>query len=379
MTLISETVGKINKAMGILTGVVDYNVSGNFAPLPPKGVLLAITYKCDSRCVMCNIWKMKPKNELTLKEWQRVLKDPVFKTIEDCSLTGGELSLNSNLLEIVETIISEMPKLKKISLTSNGFATQLIVKRVTELAKICNRNNINLSVGISIDGVGKMHEKIRRIPNAFEKATKTLFELKKLSKKYKFWVGSYSLILRQNLSEVEKMEKWYKKNNVAGSFQIVGFHDTYVDNLDTKDKVSFRKEERRQLESFMKERSKPKSWRDFKSYYWRDLLSMYRDKKPRTTPCPFQKDQFAVDSFGDVYNCFSSPKIGNCRKGESIGKILFSKKNLLFKKQMLNSSCLKCNSGCNVEWSVSRDLKKYLWFRITGKPWYGFNKNKKIR
>lgn len=349
----------------------DYNIASRFGPLSPKAVLIGLTYWCNSRCVMCNIYKMRPKNELRYEEWECILKDPIFERIERCSLTGGEVSLHPQLPQMVELFIKSMPRLKKLSLVSHGFMTRLIVDRVTEIAEICNRYQIELSVSISLDGVGKMHEKIRRIPDAFEKTTATLFELTKLAKKYGFWVGSGSLVLRQNLPEVEKMKQWYEKNQIDGTFQIVGFHDTYLRNLDTKEGVNFRKKEQEQLEDFMARMAKPKSLKDFRSYYWNDLLQMYRDKKPRTTACPFQYDQFALDSFGDVYNCFSERKIGNCRESRTISDIYFDPKNLKFKRWMLKHSCQGCNSGCDVEWAIPRELKKYLWFRITGRPWYG--------
>ena len=317
---------------------------------------------------------MRPKNELKLKEWKKIFKDPIFANIKRCDLTGGEISLHPQLPQTVELIINSMPKLRKLTMVSHGFMTKKIVKQVVKIAKICNQHGVELSVSISLDGVGKMHEKIRRIPNAFKKTAATLFELKKLSKKYGFWVGSGSLILKQNLPEVDKMKKWYKDNQINGTFQIVGFHDTYVNNLDTKKDVNFENKELDHLTSFMEDMSRPKSWKDFRAYYWKDLLNMYRHGKPRTTPCPFQYDQFAIDSFGDVYYCFSERKIGNCRDKQTVSEILFSSKNKKFKQKMLKTSCLGCNSGCDVERSIPRELKKYLWFRLTGKPWYGFNK-----
>lgn len=370
---------KLYKIGRIIQGMYRYNVIHNFRPLSPKAVLIGLTYHCNSRCVMCNIWKMKPKDELKYEDWKKIFKDPVFVNIERCGLTGGEVSLHPQLPQMAELIIRSMPKLRKLTMVSHGFMTELIVKRVIEIAKICNKHDVELSVSISLDGVGKMHEKIRRIPNAFEKTTATLFQLKKLSKQYGFWVGSGSLVLRQNLPEINKMKKWYEDNQINGTFQIVGFHDTYINNLDTKKEVSFRKKEQKQLESFMEEMSQPKSWKDFRAYYWKDLLHMYRDGRPRTTACPFQYDQFALDSFGDVYYCFSERKIGNCRSDQTVSEILFDHKNIKFKQKMLGSSCLGCNSGCDVERSIPREFKKYLWFRLTGKPWYGLREIFKLQ
>ena len=90
--------------------------------------------------------------------------------------------------------------------------------------------------------------------------------------------------------------EWFEKNKIPMSFQIVGFHDTFVNNLETQQDLDFVKKQKIQLVKALKKLSKPKSLGDFSAYYWRDLLGMYRDGKPRTTPCPFQKDQFVLDS-----------------------------------------------------------------------------------
>lgn len=364
-------VRKLNNAWSVFQGIYRYNFESHLKPLAPRAVLISLTYWCNSRCIMCNIWKIRPKNELSYQEWEVALQDPLFKKIERCGLTGGEISLHPELVKLVQLIIRSMPKLKKLTMVSHGFMTDLIVERVKEIARLCNEHNVELSVSISLDGVGDMHEKIRRIPEAFRKATMTLFELKKLALEYGFHVGSGSLVLKQNLDEVENIRNWYKKNKINGIFQIVGFHNTYLQNTDTRANVDFDKSTEGKLEKFMTSMSKPQHVRDLRSYYWRDLLAMYRDKQPRTTPCPFQYDQFAFDSFGDVYNCFSAPKIGNFRDGKKISEILFDPKNLAFKNRMRQSLCLRCNSGCDVDRAIIRDAKKYIWYRLTGKLWHG--------
>jgi hypothetical protein len=178
--------------------------------------------------------------------------------------------------------------------------------------------------------------------------------------------------MRQNLHQTQKMRQWLKDNDIGFGFQIVGFHDTYVSNLDTEKRVDFGPKEKKALVRFLKAESKPKSLADTRAYYWRDLLAMYRDKKRRTTPCPFLKDQFALDSFGNVFTCFSSKAIGNIRKeGRSASQIYFDPGNVAYRKKMWQRDCVKCNSGCNVNEAIAYDAKSYLWFWLTGKPWYG--------
>ena len=59
----------------------------------PKVLQLPITYKCNSRCIMCNVWKMDCSKEMTVEEFANFVKDPIFKKIEAVGINGGEPSL----------------------------------------------------------------------------------------------------------------------------------------------------------------------------------------------------------------------------------------------------------------------------------------------
>jgi len=265
-----------------------------------------------------------------------------------------------------------MPKLQELSIVSNGFATERIINHVIKIANLCKQKGVKLAISISIDGVGKIHDSIRKIPNGFLSASTTLLRLKNMEKSHHINVSSGSLVLRQNLARVDEMRRWFEEHNIQYGFQIVGFHDTYVRNLDTQKTVDFNDDEKSRLEQFLLQESKLKSLKDTRAYYWRDLLAMYRDRQRRTTPCPFLKDYFALDSFGSVYYCFSSASIGNFRKTYNVSDIYFNNANLNRRKKMWNSVCVHCNSGCRVDRATLLDVKSYAWFRLTGKPWYGF-------
>jgi len=370
---------EIRKAFYLFKGIFEYNVLSKFKILPPREMIINLTYWCNSRCKMCHIWKMKPKNEMKFKEWEKIMKDTIFKNIEVLTISGGEPFLHKDLLKLIESFIDFMPKIYTLGIITNGFLTEVVVKKTEKLIKLCKKKKIHLSVSVSMDGIGEMHEDIRRIPNAFKKTLKTLFALRKLQKKYNnMSLGVGSVILRQNLDYVNKVEKWFEKYKIPVNFQIIGFHETFVNNLRTKKNLNFEVKQKKKLFELLEKFSEVKSWRDFRAYYWRDLLAMYRDKRNRTTPCPFLKDQFALDSFGDVYYCLSEKKIGNVRKNKTMSEVYYDSKNLEKRKKMKNSVCLRCNSGCNVGSTIPKELHKYLWFRLTGKPWYGLREIKNI-
>jgi len=374
MSYITKTFSQKYRLLNeLIFGFFLYNFSFLFPRHKPKRVLVALTYHCNSRCIMCNIWKMIPKNELSLDEWSSMFSDPLFSDIETLDITGGEAFLAKGFIKKITLFLEKMPKIKRVTIVSNGFSTNLIVKRIKKLVKLLNSRGITLNISISLDGTEKMHETIRRVPQAFKKTTSTILKLKKLEQNHSnLSVSVGSLIMHQNLDSIEEVISWLKNNKIDYGLQIVGFHDTYVDNLDTEDSTDFQKRDKSKLFTLLKDLSKPTSWRDVRSYYWRDLLAMYKDKKRRTTPCPFLQDQLAVDSLGNIYNCFSTSAVGNIRNKQTPSDIYLSPKNLKHRKKMWNAVCKKCNSGCSASEATAKDFKSYLYFRLTGKPFYGF-------
>jgi len=306
-----------------------------------------------------------------VKEWRQILKDPVFNKIKSLDITGGEAVLHPKFNQLMQLLIEKMPKVNQLSLVTNGLATNRVLSEVEKLAKICREKNIDLSISVSIDDVGKQHDEIRGVDQAFKRAKATLLGLKQLKKekRYDFYLGSAAVIQRRNLSNYKKIKKWLNKQKIKHFFQIVGFHDYYIKNLDRKNEVDFTPKDRKALIKFFKDVSQPRSLSDVNAYYWKDMESMYLKGENRTSPCPFLLDNFCIDSLGKVYYCFSERPIGSLNKNNTVSDIYYDPQNLSFRKKMRKTSCLKCNSDCFVGEAIGMDVKRYLWFRLTNRLW----------
>lgn len=361
---------KIYKTKQVIYGVWQYNVLDRFKVLLPEEMIINLTYRCNSRCTMCNIWQLKPKSEMGLADWKKAISDPIFGQLRDLTISGGEPMLHPEYIKIVELFLKKIPKLKSLGVITNGFLTDQVVEQVKETARLCQKRGVLFNVSVSLDGVGKMHEEVRRIPKAFEKTTTTLLKLQKLQKAYHFGLGSGSVLLKQNIGRIEEMENWYKKHNIDHSYQIVGFHESFVNNLERQKDVDYGNKEKKELWGMLKNFSTPKSLSDFRSYYWKDMEQMYTKGAARSTPCPFRVNQMVIDGLGDVYYCLSVLPIGNFQKEKrSILAIYQDPKNLKFRNNLSKTTCEHCNSGCNVNVAIASDMKRYLWFRLTGKLW----------
>jgi MoaA/NifB/PqqE/SkfB family radical SAM enzyme len=347
---------------------------GGLFKLKPRKLLLALTYQCNSRCIMCNIWQMPKLRELSLKEWRVLVKDSFLNNLCSLDLTGGEALLHPEFFKILSLFINNLPKLKKVSLVSNGFINQLAFKKLEKLAKLCQEKEIDLIISVSLDDYGTGHQKIRGVNRAFDKVKLSLEKIHDLEKKYShlsLFVGV--LIMRQNLRSVERLTYWLKKHAYQYTWQIVGFHDTYVRNLDTEDLVNFRSQDWPLLFKLLKKIAKPKHFLDFNAYYWADMLSVYSKKSNRSTPCPFLVDSVAMDAYGQLYWCFSSQPIGkifdqkNGKLQSSFSEVFFQPNNLKKRREMKKKDCLHCNSSCNTYEAIRDQAFKFIYCRLTGK------------
>lgn len=134
----------------------------------PTDCVVAATYICNSKCTMCDFWKETRKPTVTLDDYRKLPR-----TLRDINVSGGEPFLHPQIVEIVRVLRETCPK-ARITISTNGFLTDLTVKRVAEILKFYPA----IGIRISIDGIGDMHERVRRIPQALEKDLATLRALK---------------------------------------------------------------------------------------------------------------------------------------------------------------------------------------------------------
>jgi len=89
---------------------------------------IIVTYRCNARCRMCNIWKhpTKPDEEIKPETLEKLPR------LDFCNVTGGEPFLRDDILDIVDVI---KKKSNRVVISTNGYLTDRILK-VAESAMI---------------------------------------------------------------------------------------------------------------------------------------------------------------------------------------------------------------------------------------------------
>lgn len=165
-----------------------------------KDAVIAVTYNCNSKCEMCGIWQKKNNCDSNPEIYLNLPKG-----LTNINITGGEPFLHSGLVKIFENIIKKSP-LADIVISTNGFATGLIIKKMGQMYKIKK----DIAVAVSIDGIGGRHNKIRAVENGYNKALSTINKLKSMGiKKLKvaFTLGDYNYDELKNVYELSRFLK----------------------------------------------------------------------------------------------------------------------------------------------------------------------------
>jgi MoaA/NifB/PqqE/SkfB family radical SAM enzyme len=137
-------------------------------PRHPYKLTFALTSKCNYRCQTCNIWQKPPQDELSPAEIERLFKKaPDFSWID---LTGGEVFLRRDFLEIVEVILANSPHLLLLHFPTNGYLTDTIISAVR---KIAQWKPEKLVLTISMDGDEAVNDRIRGIPGGWRRQIET--------------------------------------------------------------------------------------------------------------------------------------------------------------------------------------------------------------
>ncbi len=276
-----------------------------------KDVVLAVTYRCNSRCRMCSIWQIKNHDqELSASDINNLPAG-----LKSINLSGGEPFLRVDLPEIVATVKKRCPA-AKITISSNGFATERIFDLMNKIVKI----DPQIGVAISLDGVGAAHDEIRGVPGGFDKAMKTLRGLKESGVKnlrLAFTIGDY------NYPELKKVYELSKKEGVEMTLAAVHSSENFFgqENLiNSSEKIIAELDWLKQEEL--------SSWnikRWLRAYFIYGLTEFVRSGR-RVLPDYSGCLNCFIDPQGAVFPCDISPeKIGDLKKNfvlsDSIKKI----------------------------------------------------------
>ncbi len=192
----------------------------------PTSIGLMLSYRCNARCVHCDIWKNRGKEDSpTLEQWKTLLSDlRAWLGPVQVFISGGEALLNPFAATVA----------------AHGSSIGLFVEFLTHgywdgPAKI---EKLALArpwrVTISLDGIGEIHNTIRGRERFFEKTAASIETLKRVRKEkgLGFDIRLKTVIMRQNLDHVCEVAHYANQDGMHVFYQpIEQNYDTAEDPL----------------------------------------------------------------------------------------------------------------------------------------------------
>jgi len=332
----------------------------HFRTLKPTVFQLNVNARCNARCQMCNIWRTVDKTQLSLEHMDRIFSDPVFRKVEYIILAGGEPTLRRDLPEVVDLLLKHMPKLRKISIPTTGVSKVLSVQHFGPIARACLQRKVFLSIGISLDGVGEVYDRVRGLPGGFQKVLETLAALKELNKEVEFQLGIGSTISALNVYDVHNIVRLSEELELGVSFVVAAFSESYFNNLNLAENITLTPEAKEFLRTFLRERIAHGPVLSEMPFYYEKALEML-DGAKRAIPCPFQDQGLVLNASGDLHYCTNSRAIGNVHQG-SAAEFYYNKDNLAYRKQVTRDVCPGCSISCFVGVGLRKTMFPFLGF-----------------
>ncbi len=305
----------------------------------PINLTVSITYRCNSRCLTCNIWNKKG-DELTAEEFSKIFKSigKVYWT----TLSGGEPFLRDDITPICKHLYDNC-KPKIINIPTNGILEN-IPERVSEIAAYCSGSKI--IVNLSLDGVGSKHDEIRGVSGNFNKTINTFRRLMMLKKKHEnLTVGFHTVLSKYNAGSVPELFNYIKTLEPDSYILEIAEERQELGTIGSGITPSI--EEYSKATDLLNQQTKntrfsgvSKITQAFRREYYQ-LAKKTLENKKQTIPCyaGFASGQIAPN--GDVwFCCVKALPVGNLRENNyDFRKIWFSEKADELRKPIKNKEC----------------------------------------
>ena len=350
-------------AAGVPRDLVNTFVSAKMHPIRPTVLIYNCTWVCDARCTMCNNWKWGDrKSDMTLAQLEPVMNHPFWGAVENLNISGGEPTTRNDLPDMVEIFQRHLPRMRKIGINTTGLTPHRAIPMLTRIVEFCAKNDILISIRVSLDGIGDVHNQVRDVKRGFEKASQTIDAMQALSKVHdNFQFGIASTIFATNMEDAENILAWARTMGLDVVFNMLRFTDAMLHNKQLEEKIGFREREETFMRKFFLDRVQEESVLSGQAFMYLHYADMIANGYQRTMPCPFQSQGLLLNPNGDLHYCENSEKLGNVLD-DSAESLYFKAENLMHRQHLKDKVCPTCLSPCQVNVGAMKQFVPYAKF-----------------
>jgi MoaA/NifB/PqqE/SkfB family radical SAM enzyme len=321
----------------------------------PYKLNYAVTYACNARCTICNIWKTyvespeKQKEELKLDEINTIFENFDLSWI---SLTGGEPFLRKDIHDIISVVNEKNTHLHLLSIPTNGSLPDVTVKTVEYTLEETDIPNVYITV--SLDGDEEHHDSMRGMKGLWNKARKT-YELLNTIEDERFRVFVEFTVSKYNAGHLVTALDSFGITDYS-AVVVTAAHSSYYYCTDVKDLHE---------ESSVTQVKKFASLCQFSSLeglipslYIRLLEKYLQGDLPNR--CVSGRSSFFLDPYGFLYPCISMDRTFGNLKESTLDELIHSEKGQNIIQKAKEGKCPGCWTPCEAYQSILENFPYFL-------------------
>jgi len=324
----------------------------------------AVTYRCDSRCRTCNIWKILDpcEGELSLEEIDDFFERnrSFLRDVRIIQITGGEPFLREDLPDVVGTIRRILPGCS-FWIPTNGMNPELVMNATrTMLHKLDGKG---LGVSVSVDGIGETHDAMRGVEGCYAAVLESLHALSSLrGERPRLLISVGMTVTAENCLQIDSVFRLSEEFGADFSLRPVNFSDIYYRN-EKKTQPGMALDEivpviRRIARAHVKRHGLLTSIPTVR--YLQGVVDYIRSPNERKLRCSAASDSMFIDPYGNVYPCIiMDRKMGNIRE-RPLEEIWLSEEAERTRGLIGDGMCPNCWVECEAFRDIRRDRSGLL-------------------
>lgn len=307
----------------------------------PCTIQMPITSRCNSRCKTCNVWKEHETKDIDPIALKEALSDTFFSEVTTVGINGGEFTLVPNFVEIVKTVLT-LPKISNIYLITNGLFPKRLYEYLQSAYALCKEKGVHMHLCLSVDGIGKIHEFVRGVPNCFNKTIEIIDKMQYDRERYcsSFSIGcTISIHNAEYIKEVRDFLESYPGLQVEYHCAIP---NKRIKTFDNADYYVLHDDRKRLLvaeffyEEFLNPNKRNKKFQNFANYYF-----LKNGCNQRLNTCAYLNRDVTIDENLNLSLCATASDIIGNLKEKSATELFHSKKSTRIRKEISNY-CKQC-------------------------------------
>jgi len=305
----------------------------------PFSLVISVCYRCNSRCLTCNVWK-KEAEELSLEEWEQVFAK-IGRTPYYLTFSGGEPFLRRDVVELIG-LAYQYCQPRVITIPTNGLLCNAIPEQVEAILKAAP--GAQVGINLSLDGLGSQHDEIRNAPGTWERAMRTYRALRTLTHP-NLTLSVHTVVSRFNVADVPTIYQGLQALEPDSYITEIAEERVELDTMGAD--ITPAPEEYAQAADFLIEHLQGQRFKGlarfaqaFRIHYY-DLVKRILHERRQVIPCYAGWASGHIAPDGDVWTCCTRAEpIGNLRQTDyDLRRIWFSEEAARLRRSIAAGEC----------------------------------------